>query len=320
MLKVHFTEEDLRLVTVSAVAEPMWEVLASLYRLRRPEGEPFFGRWRKATLRALDPGGVRLMSAVPPYGYCPDFLTPARPMTTIEDAVDALCATPVPALRDQIAELARNGTVPRWLRLLHDGGPEELHALGDAVTGYFRRHLAPEWPGVSDAIAKEAARCHALTEQGGTHLLLSALHPDVSWRPPVLEVRFPWDQDLHLDGRGLRLVPVYFGHGTPTTYKDASRPPVLVYSIDHLPMLDHDAEPPNSLEALLGPTRAHVLMKVASNTWNTSEVATGTGISAASASQHLAVLRESGLIDTTRRGRARLHTITALGRAIIRAG
>ncbi|EMD27583.1 hypothetical protein [Amycolatopsis azurea] len=33
MLKVHFTEDDLRLVTVSAVAEPMWELLASLYRL-----------------------------------------------------------------------------------------------------------------------------------------------------------------------------------------------------------------------------------------------------------------------------------------------
>ncbi|OXM48883.1 transcriptional regulator [Amycolatopsis alba DSM 44262] len=60
-------------------------------------------------------------------------------------------------------------------------------------------------------------------------------------------------------------------------------------------------------------------MKVAGGSWNTSEVAAGTGISATSASQHLTVLRESGLIDTTRRGRARHHTITTLGGMIIRA-
>ncbi len=320
MLRIHFTGEDLSLLAVSDVAEPMWEVLASLYRLRRPEGEPFFGRWRKTTIGTLDSDGVRLMSAVPPHGYCPDFLTPEQPAASIEDSVDALRATPLPVLREEIAELARQGTVPRWLRLINDGGSQELHALGEAVTGYFGKHLAPDWPAISDAVAREAARCRSLAERGGPHLLLSALHPDVRWRPPVLEVRFGCEQDLHLAGRGLRLVPVYFGHGTPTTYRDPARSPVLVYSIDHLPMLSLDAEPASSLEALLGPTRARVLVTVASGAGNTSEVARRIGISAASASQHLTVLRESGLIDTTRRGRARHHEITALGGATIRAG
>ncbi|OLZ47152.1 ArsR/SmtB family transcription factor [Amycolatopsis keratiniphila] len=320
MLTIHFTEEDLSLLTVSEVAEPMWEILASLYRLRRPEGEPFFGHWRKTTFGTLDTDGVLLMSAVPPYGYCPDFLTPAQPATSIEDGVGALRATPLPVLRAEIAELSRHGTIPRWLRLIRDGGSDELNALADAVLGYFRKHLAPDWPVVADAVLRESARCNALAEQGGAHLLLSALHPDVRWRPPFLEVRFPWEQKLDLRGRGLRLIPVYFGHGPPTTYKDSSRSPVLVYSIDHLPMLRPDAEPASSLAALLGPTRARVLVTVASGACNTSDVATRTGISAASASQHLTVLRESGLIDTVRRGRARHHTVTALGGMTIRAG
>ncbi|WP_143253854.1 hypothetical protein [Amycolatopsis keratiniphila] len=62
-------------------------------------------------------------------------------------------ATPLPVLRAEIAELSRHGTIPRWLRLIRDGGSDELNALADAVLGYFRKHLAPDWPVVADAIA-----------------------------------------------------------------------------------------------------------------------------------------------------------------------
>ncbi|WP_208630681.1 hypothetical protein [Amycolatopsis kentuckyensis] len=50
MLKVHFTEADLAKVTIAEDADPMWELLMSSYRIRRPEGEPFFGRWRRGRL------------------------------------------------------------------------------------------------------------------------------------------------------------------------------------------------------------------------------------------------------------------------------
>ncbi|EME60948.1 hypothetical protein [Amycolatopsis decaplanina] len=99
MLRIHCTDEDLSLLSVSETAEPMWEVLASLRRLRRPEDEPCFGRRRTTTLTALDADGVRLMSAVPSHGCRPDFLPPVHPTMSIEDGVGSLLATPIPVLR-----------------------------------------------------------------------------------------------------------------------------------------------------------------------------------------------------------------------------
>ncbi|MEC3978651.1 ArsR/SmtB family transcription factor [Amycolatopsis sp. H20-H5] len=321
MLKVHFTDADLAKLTIAESADPMWELLTSLYRLRRPEGEPFFGRWRRETRSAVSAPGRQLMSAVPPYGYCPDFLTPAMPSTTLAEGVAALEETSSRTLRRDIDELAaENPRLPPWLGRLRYGNRRDLRQLGDAVRGYFSGHIAPYWPVLSKAVAQERARLLAALERGGPQLVLSTLHPDMQWRPPVLAVRFPVEQDLHLDGRGLRLIPAFFGHGMPTTYKNTDLPPVLVYSIDHHPMLERGSEPGASLSALLGPTRARVLMAIAGGSCSTSELALLTGISVASASQHASVLRDSGLSCAVRQGRAKSHQVSPLGLAIIRAG
>lgn len=102
----------------------------------------------------------------------------------------------------------------------------------------------------------------------------------------------------------------------PTTYKDPGLPPVLVYSIGHT-TLDSDAEPGPSLAALLGRTRARVLMTVAITRCNTSELAELTDIALATASQHASVLRASGLITSTRAGKSQIHEITPLGLGVI---
>ncbi|HEY3478815.1 MAG TPA: winged helix-turn-helix domain-containing protein, partial [Streptomyces sp.] len=95
-------------------------------------------------------------------------------------------------------------------------------------------------------------------------------------------------------------------------------PPVLVYSISH-PRIDLDAEPGPSLAALLGRTRARVLVTVAGARCNTSELAERTGTSLATASQHASVLRASGLITSSRSGKSQIHEVTPLGLGLIRA-
>jgi DNA-binding transcriptional ArsR family regulator len=318
MLKVHFTEADLAKVTIAGDADPMWELLMSSYRIRRPEGEPLFGRWRRGSRSAVPESGRLLMSAVPPYGYCPDFLTPAG-AGTIGEGVSAVLETPEPRLAADIAELAAQGTrVPPWLRRLADGEPRELRRLGTALQDYYRQCVAPDWAAVRHAVARDRRRLRTNLDRGGPQLLLSTLHPDITWTPPVLRVRFPIEQELHLNGRGLRLIPAFFAHGMPTTYKDPGLPPALVYSISHA-RFDSDAEPGPSLAALLGQTRARVLMTTAITRCNTSELAELTGISPATASQHASVLRASGLITSSRSGKSQIHEITPLGLAIIRA-
>ncbi|SFW70327.1 ArsR/SmtB family transcription factor [Amycolatopsis australiensis] len=318
MLKIHFTEADLAKLTIAEDADPMWELLMSSYRMRRPEGEPFFGRWRRGSRSAVPESGRLLMAAVPPYGYCPDFLTPAG-RRTIGDGVAAVLDTPPPVLAADVAELAAQGTrVPAWLRRLAGGETRELHRLGTALHDYYRRCLAPDWPAVRRAVARDRRRLQASLDHGGPQLLLSTLHPDITWTPPVLRVRFPAEQELHLDGRGLRLIPAFFAHGMPTTYKNPGLPPVLVHSISH-PGFDRDAEPGPALAALLGQTRARALVTIAIARCNTSELAELTGVSLATASQHASVLRASGLITSTRSGKAHVHEITPLGLGLIRA-
>lgn len=318
MLKVHFTDADLAKVTIAEDADPMWELLMSSYRMRRPEGEPFFGKWRRGSRAAVAGSGRLLMSAVPPYGYCPDFLTPPG-ARSIADGVLAVLATPERKVAADIAELAAQGTrVPPWLRGVAEGEQRELHRLGTALHGYYRQCVAPDWASVRHAVARERARLRANLDRGGPQLLLSTVHPDVTWTPPVLRVRFPVDQELHLDGRGLRLVPSFFAHGMPTTCKDPGLPPVLVCSISN-PRIDSDAEPGAALAALLGHTRARVLVTIAAGRCNTSELASRAGTSLATASQHASVLRSSGLITSARVGKAQVHEVTPLGQGVIRA-
>ncbi|GLX02797.1 winged helix-turn-helix domain-containing protein [Microtetraspora sp. NBRC 16547] len=318
MLKILFTAADLTKVTVAEDANPMWELLLSTYRLRRPEGEPIFGRWRRASRAAVPDSGEMLMSAIPPYGYCPDFLTPSE-ARTVGEGISTMVEAPHEKLAGDIAELAvQSRRIPPWLRRIGDGEPRELRRLATALHDYFQRCIAPSWPAVQRTVASERRRMQSALDRGGPQLLLSTLHPDVTWQPPVLHVRFPVAQELHLGGRGLRLLPSFFAHGMPTTYKDPALPPVLVYSIGHA-RLGSDAEPGPSLAALLGHTRARVLMTIAITTCNTSSLAEMTAISIATASQHASVLRASGLITSTRCGKSQIHEITPLGLAVIRA-
>ncbi|MBP2476692.1 DNA-binding transcriptional ArsR family regulator [Crossiella equi] len=259
-----------------------------------------------------------MLDIVPPYGYCPDFLTPAASATEIDEGIDALLDTPEHELRTDLAEFAGSHPTPLWFRRVGEGDKRALRSLTSAVHSYFKACVAPHWKLVRRTVARDRVRRADTVRAGGTDLLLSTLHPSVRWRNPVLEVDFPVDQDLHLDGRGLRLVPSFFCNGMPTTYKDPTRPPVLVYSITHYdPLTAKGTEDSPVLSALLGETRARMLAAVADAECNTSELARRTGAALASASQHATVLRNAGLIWSRKSGRSVVHVATDLGRALL---
>ena len=91
-----------------------------------------------------------------------------------------------------------------------------------------------------------------------------------------------------------------------------------MYRVEHdlTSARDRDGAGGLSLPALLGRTRAVVLSRIEDGC-TSRELARRSGISAPSASQHTAVLREAGLIDTSRRGQAVVHTLTPLGAALL---
>jgi DNA-binding transcriptional ArsR family regulator len=145
------------------------------------------------------------------------------------------------------------------------------------------------------------------------HGLLADLRPHARWDGSVLEVDSPRDRDLVLDGRGLRLVPSYFGR-LPGTLADPDLPPMLMYPISDADRWTGAA--PDGLDDLLGPTRRAVL-ECARTGADTTELARRVGKSPASVSRHTGVLRGAGLLRTTRHGARTLHSLTTLGEALV---
>ncbi len=252
VLRIHFGVDDLARVRIADEPDPMWEILLSLHVLRYREVAEPLARWRRRVAPVL-PGVVRsLLALAPPIGYSPDFLTPSS--RSLEEGVEAVLRTPKRFLRADLELLA---APPTWARPLADGEPGPLRALGAALAEYHRRVLEPHWTHIRSAVeADRLGRVRGLLS-GGYEELLRDLHPTLRWEAPTLQVHYRFgERDLHLGGRGLRLVPSYFCVDRPIMLRDHERQPVLVYPVNRRTT---DRRHSGKLSALLGQTRAAAL-------------------------------------------------------------
>jgi DNA-binding transcriptional ArsR family regulator len=220
-------------------------------------------------------------------------------------------------LRTDLDVLAAQRPLPPWTLALADGRTDVLRRLASAVDRYFAACLAPHWPRVRLAVDRERERQIELLATGGVEPLLRELHPTARWAYPVLELAYPVDRELRLDGRGLLLVPSYFCWGTPTTFLDDAFEPTLVYPIrrDAAWQVAETVRAP--LTALLGSTRTLVLEAICESPCNTKDLATRIGASQPTASRQVSVLRSAGLVTSRRVGQSVLHSLTPQGRALL---
>jgi DNA-binding transcriptional ArsR family regulator len=198
-----------------------------------------------------------------------------------------------------------------------------------AVRAYYDQRVAGEvaaWESVVRLDVNDRSRALAT---GGVEALLALLDPWASWRNPVLGVVSTLDLDLRPNGAGLLLVPSVFARqlwvgGQPESvvvvYPVRRPRPAEHRSTGHRPMstyaLGAGGVSGDPLTALLGRSRAAVL-RAALVGANTTDLARRAGISTPSASQHASVLRDAGLLRTTRHGKAAHHTLTPLARALL---
>jgi DNA-binding transcriptional ArsR family regulator len=323
MLRIHFTPQDLQNVRVARQPDPLWELICSVCRLETGQGQLEFGEWRRsararlavdqAAHRALDP--VRRL--IPASGYIPDFLTPPVTGEGLAAGLEQVRATPRTRLVHDLSRLAESRPLPDWAATLGRPGSDSLTLLAGALGRSFRTLLEPYWPLIRTAVAGDVDLRTRTLLDGGTQALLEGLAPLAHWQAPVLEVDYPVRRDLHLEGRGLLLVPSYFCWRRPTALADPGLDPVLVYPVAK-PPLDVVRTVEDGLEKLLGRTRATVLSAVAGPSARTSsEVAEAVGISLPSVSYQIGVLRDGGLVASHRDGKYVLHTATPLGRRLI---
>ncbi|GAA4105114.1 winged helix-turn-helix domain-containing protein [Actinomadura miaoliensis] len=324
MLRVHFTADDLQRVQLAPGPDALWEILLSLCRLRRPQGEAVFGQWKRQVTSQL-PASIGMLTALaPPSGYAADFLTPTTSTGTLRDGLAAVRATPRARLRTDLTELATrhpHRSIPSWGRSLADGRPQVVQQVTASLADYFAHCLAPYWPRVRAQVDRDRHRRRQQLDEGGWPRVLSTIHPTARWSYPVLELDYPADHDIALDGRGLVLQPSFFCWGPPVTLLDPALPPVLAYPVT--PAFGwaatdaEDGSRSRALTALLGDTRANVLKAIADGACSTTQLAGRVQAPPPTVSRQAAVLRDAGLIRTQRAGKRVEHSITPLGTALL---
>ncbi len=295
----------------------MWELVLSLHRLRRRDDGMVFDEWRRAALSKMPSSTRMLTDLVPHFGYYADFLTPMPAVPSLTAGVSVLLGTTKRRLRTDVATLAQARRLPSWTTNLSEGKPDTMRRLGQAVDQYFTACLSPSWAQVRAAVDRERTQQAEILATGGLAAVLENLHPTARWRYPVLEMAYPVDRELHLRGRGLRLVPSFFCLGTPTTFRDDAYEPALVYPIRHEVGWSRTSDTSRPLAALLGPTRAKVLEAIGESPCTTSDLARRAATTLPTASRQTAVLREAGLIRSRRDGQSVVHSLTPQGRSLL---
>ena len=185
------------------------------------------------------------------------------------------------------------------------------------LRAYFDLALAPHWSRIETIIDADRTRRVRAVAARGAEGLLDSLRPVMRWGNGELRVDYPVDQEMELRGRGLLLVPSYFCWRYPVTLLDPNLPPVLIYPAEREPGVSVLSDSTRqALGALLGSTRAAALAAIGDGC-STTELARRVGVSAAAASQHATILRNAGLVVSHREGNTMLHSLTALGAAVL---
>jgi DNA-binding transcriptional ArsR family regulator len=258
-------------------------------------------------------------------GYIPDFLTPP-PVTALPDFTDeirTLRATNPDIVRREVKLAWADQTeLPASARAFIENPEFALAQLAIELQAFWALTLEPHWTKIralleSDVLAR--ARNLAL---GGAEDLFVNLNPLVSFEAGVLELDksmcIDSPSDIYLDGRGLLLMPSVFVFPKFMTILDPPWQPVLAYTPRGVANLWMNQPPPTNqaLEMLLGAGRSEVLLSLETPS-STSEVATRLGLSSSGVSEHLGVLRQTGLVEPHRRGRSVYYSLSRTGCALL---
>ena len=327
MLRIELSPGDLGLIRFASAPAPVLETVLILSELRNRSSPGRGGAcgWRTRVSAAFPRESRPLLELSPPRRV-PCFLDVLT--VDAEDAFNAVhdTATTLHAANVARIEKVSSVPVPTWLQRYADGDRAFLAVLDRALRAFHTACLAPQWRGVTNRFYQDVDQRSATTRDFGVSAMLDTLHPGLALNGSTLEGLYPWDRQVHLQGRGLTLMPSAFWTGHPLVTWDPLDPTrqVLIYPAGTGPGRaagpPQDASRGEALSALLGTTRAAALDALRQPR-TTSGIADRLNISVSTASAHATALRGAGLVESHRHGMSVEHHLTRLGRALLnRAG
>ena len=296
---------------------PMWELVASLRTLRDPARQAIHLPWIKCVrprLAGLDL--TELFALVPATGYLADFLTPP-PDTPMPDFAAELARVRRTSPERAADEAARvQGADPAVIERFRADPAAGVARVADALAAYWEACFAEFWPRVYNLLERDVLRRSRQLAQGGARELFASLDPGravdggaAARRPALLRLGRP-ERD------GLVLVPTAF-YWPMVAVMTAPYQAMLVYPVLGVGTLWQQGPPPapGALAALIGGSRARILLALAEPS-TTSALAGRMALTPGAVSQHLGVLRDSGLTVGIRVGKQVVYRRTPTGDAL----
>ncbi|MBY8872104.1 winged helix-turn-helix domain-containing protein [Micromonospora sp. PLK6-60] len=316
MLRLRLGPADLCRIRFAERLHPVGITLLARQALRDPAAArtlPALARTdAAATAAPVRAAAAALAQLLPARGPLPDFLTPLAGIESVPAGLAAIRSTPARRIRAELTAAYADGPATPLRRRFVAADPEVLDLFGRAVRTWFDAVLAPHWAELSATHRHHVTAAADRLTGGGLAALLDGLHPDIRWRPPVLEVRTWWSGEVSPGGEGLLLLPSPLAGPRPRVLAGPGAPVLVVYPAALGSTGARPATDP--LAPLLGATRAAVLRRLGeAGGHTTTGLADAVGVGLSTVSEHAGALRAAGLITTVRAGAAVRHRLTPLG-------
>jgi DNA-binding transcriptional ArsR family regulator len=321
VIRARFDKEAL--TRVRFAVSPMLEMIRSVTALDDPAGQALHLPWAERTRPLTAQLDLSPLRALQTSGnYNPDFVNPPPecPLVEFEDELAVMVATPAAQIRAEVRVAYPDG-VPAVLEPLLATPRRAIRELAGLMRTYWELSLAEHWPRIRSLLEHDVLHRARQITDGGTERLFADLDPGVTWAEGVLSMECGDDETiLHLDERGLLLVPSAFVWPKVSFVTAPPWQPTLIYPARGVGMLWEPERPAttDALARLIGHNRAAILTAL-DRPRSTTELARVLDISGGGVSQHLTVLRDAGLVSGRRLQRAVLYLRSADGDALVAA-
>lgn len=302
---------------------PLAEAVNSLYMLHSGQVHALSRRWAETTWERLRDLDTTLLRAIVPPGR--SILAPPVDLNgtnTIEHQLQLLAEWPPGRLRAELEDVWQGHPMPEAARQVIADGPAGARRVAMALGTYWDAVIAPHWDQMRAVLDADIAYRAQQVTLGGISALLKDLHPKIQLHHSTIRLSKNGSRTYDLNGNGLLLMPCVFA-GSHIMFDPASQGlPTINYGPRGLATVwDSNAATPSPgdpLTALIGHSRTAILRN-AELPRTTTDLGRELGLSGASISVHLSILKRCGMVTSWRSGRRVLYQRTPLASSILAA-
>ena len=315
MTKLRVDETELANTTFAI--SPLNETVAALTVLAGKPGRPGLAGWAErhrgalAEITAGNPTFAALTDLLARTTWMPDFITP--PPT----GLDTRFADEIAGVRSTTGIRARGdlmvsvgGALPADLDVV-----DIVPIAADGLEAVWQRVIAPDWPRLRAVLERDVIQRAGRLATYGLARALEGLRPELRLEPGGYLNLNDWDDWHPYDLAGARLMLVPNSFGGRWFCMDAPRAVAVLYPARGIAEAT-DERAPDGLDRLIGRSRA-VVLRALDDPASTTHLVTTLTMSLGAVGDHLAVLRQAGLVTRVRSGRSVLYRRTDLGDALV---